>query len=154
MEFIDGPDIEERIEDNSSKDIYDGIYTKLEEFNKSIDFLIQQRTIFMDKVMDDICEFNVGDKCINILTGEKVTVLSVYRAKAGKYKDNSFNNVFMKLSNGDDTYRYHGNHPYCKKDDFEEKKATYIERLENFVKWRHNVDERKRDCGYGDNGEK
>lgn len=142
MEFIDGPDIEERIEDNSSKDIYGGIYTKLEEFNKSIDFLIQQRTIFMDKVMDEICEFKVGDDCVNILTGEKAKVLSIYRAKAGKYKDNSFDDICMTLSNGDDTYKYHGNHPYCKKDDVEEKKDTYVRRLENLLKNKRLIDKR------------
>ena len=71
----------------------------------------------MDKIMDKISEFEVGDTCINILTGEKVKVVSLYRIDAGTYADNSFDGICAKLSNGDDTSKYEGNHPYCRKEE-------------------------------------
>ena len=120
-------------EEDSSKILKSKLNRMLGEYNDSIKYMIDQRTKFMDSMMIEFSEFNVGDSCINILTGESVKVERIFRHGRGTILDNSFNQVHALFSNDDNTSKYKV-HPYCKADDVKNKSDGYINKLEKLLK--------------------
>ena len=117
------------------------ILNQLKEYNDKIEALLQERFEFMEKHMDEVSEYHVGDEYVNIRTGETVTVKEIYRETEiggykGKYNDNSLLTIHAQFSNGDNTSRYHFDMyaPYCKKEDYDNKTDTYIEKLESCMR--------------------
>ena len=117
------------------------IFDTLHEYNKRLEVLMQERFEFMEKHMDEVSEYHVGDEYVYIRTGETVTVKEIYRETEiggcrGKYNDNSLLTIHARFSNGDNTSRYDFDMyvPYCKKEDYDNKTDTYIEKLESCVR--------------------
>ena len=117
------------------------ILNQLQEYNDKIEALLQERLEFMDSHMDEVSEYHVGDEYVYIRTGETVTVKEIYRETEiggcrGKYNDNSLLTIHARFSNGDNTSRYDFDMyvPYCKKEDYDNKTDTYIEKLESCVR--------------------
>ena len=112
------------------------IFDTLHEYNKRLEVLMQERFEFMEKHMDEVSEYHVGDEYVDIRTGENVTVKRIYRETEfggcrGKYNDNSLSTIHAQFSNGDNTLRYNFEmyDLYCKKEDYDNKTDTYIEKL-------------------------
>lgn len=117
------------------------IFDTLHEYNKRLEVLMQERFEFMEKHMDEVSEYHVGDEYVYIRTGETVTVKEIYReieagGYRGGYNDNSLSTIHARFSNGDNTsrYKFEMYDPYCKKEDYDNKTDIYIEKLESCVR--------------------
>lgn len=116
------------------------IFEKLRKMNEEIDSLLMQRKSYMNFVMEKISPFSIGDKYVNLMTGEYVKVTGIYRGSSighnDIYRDNSLLDIHCCFDNGDNTSSYGSElrNPYIKLKDYQEKNENYIEKLKYLSK--------------------
>lgn len=121
---------------------FEDIFRRVEDYNEKIEALIAERTAYMNSVMEKISPFNVGDKYVNIKTGERAKVIEVYRMSSvgGRvtYFDDSIFDIHARFDNGDNTSRYgiEERNPYVKLSDYENKTDLYYKKLEYLTRYK------------------